>query len=40
MSTFTLYVRNNVEDPGNAATPPLDTDNILNLISVGQVWAC
>lgn len=39
VSTFTLYIRNNVEDPGNAATPPLDTDNILNLISVGQVWA-
>jgi hypothetical protein len=39
VSTFTLYIRNNVEDPGNSATPPLDTDNILNLISVGQVWA-
>jgi hypothetical protein len=39
VSTFTLYVRNNVEDPGNSATPPLDTDNIVNLISVGQVWA-
>ncbi len=39
VSTFTLYVRNNVEDPGNSASPPLDTDNIVNLISVGQVWA-
>lgn len=39
VSTYTLYIRNNVEDPGNSATPPLDTDNIVNLISVGQVWA-
>lgn len=38
VATFTLYVRNNVEDPGNRNTPPTDTDNIINLISVGQVW--
>jgi hypothetical protein len=35
---FTLYVRNNVEDPGNAETPPVDEDNIVNLVSVGQIW--
>jgi hypothetical protein len=39
VSTFTLYIRNNVEDPGNAGPTPLDTDRTLNLISVGQVWA-
>jgi hypothetical protein len=47
VSTFSLYVRNNVEDPGNTAEDPgppvvvrpIDTDRILNLISVGQVWS-
>lgn len=38
VTTFTLYVRNNVEDPGNSATPIVDSDRIINLISVGQVW--
>ena len=35
---FTLYVRNNTEDPGNNATPAIDTDNVINLVSVGQIW--
>jgi hypothetical protein len=39
VATYTLYVRNNLEDPGNAATPPVDRDNIVNLVSVGQVWS-
>lgn len=39
VGTYTLYVRNNIEDPGNISSPPVDTDNILNLISVGQVWS-
>ncbi len=38
VATFTLYVRNNVEDPGNAVNPIIDSDNTVNLISVGQVW--
>ena len=38
VATFTLYVRNNVEDPGNAVAPIIDSDNVVNLISVGQVW--
>lgn len=32
---FSLYVRNNAEDFGGSATS--DTDNVINLISVGQV---
>ena len=39
IATFNLYVRNNVEDPGNSTSPVTDTDAIVNLISVGQVWA-
>jgi len=40
VATFSLYIRNNVEDPGNTAVPlPVDTDRLVNLISVGQVWA-
>ncbi len=40
VATFTLYIRNNVEDPANTAVPlPVDTDRLVNLISVGQVWA-
>jgi len=31
---YTLYVRNNVEDPGGAT---IDTDKVILLISVGQV---
>lgn len=38
VATFTLYVRNNLEDPGNSESPPVDRDNIINLVSVGQVW--
>lgn len=38
VATFTLYVRNNVEDPGNALAPIVDSDNVVNLVSVGQVW--
>ena len=38
VATFSLYVRNNVEDPGNATTPITDTDRFINLIAVGQVW--
>lgn len=39
VSTFTLYIRNNAEDPGDPSVPdPDDTDRIVNLISVGQVW--
>ncbi len=36
VATFTLYVRNNVEDPANSAIA--DADKIINLVSVGQVW--
>ncbi len=36
---FTLYIRNNVEDPGNALSPAVDRDNIINLVSVGEVWS-
>jgi hypothetical protein len=32
--TYSIYVRNNPEDPGGAAT---DSDNVILLISVGQV---
>lgn len=39
VATFTLYVRNNLEDPGNSESPPVDRDNIINLVSVGQVWS-
>jgi hypothetical protein len=35
---FTLYVRNNIEDPGNSTIPVTDTDNTINLVAVGQVW--
>lgn len=38
VAVFSLYIRNNVEDPGNSATPIVDSDRIINLISVGQVW--
>lgn len=39
VSTYSLYIRNNAEDPGDPAIPdPDDTDRIVNLISVGQVW--
>ena len=38
VATYSLYVRNNAEDPGNSASPIVDTDKIVNLISVGQVW--
>ncbi len=40
VATFSLYVRNNVEDPGNLAVPTtVDTDRFVNLIAVGQVWS-
>lgn len=39
VTTYTLYVRNNIEDPGNRVAPIVDSDNTINLISVGQVWA-
>jgi hypothetical protein len=40
VATYSLYVRNNVEDPGNAAVPvAVDTDRFINLIAVGQVWS-
>lgn len=40
VATYSLYIRNNVEDPGNTASPlAIDTDRFVNLISVGQVWA-
>jgi hypothetical protein len=39
IATYTLYVRNNAEDPGNTVSPVEDRDRIINLISVGQVWA-
>ena len=35
---FTLYIRNNVEDSGNNVVPAVDRDNIVNLVSVGQLW--
>ncbi|MBK9376313.1 MAG: hypothetical protein IPN03_21960 [Holophagales bacterium] len=38
VSFFSLYIRNNAEDPGNAVAPAVDRDNIINLISVGEVW--
>lgn len=39
VATYSLYVRNNAEDPEDPSTPgPEDTDRIVNLISVGQVW--
>ncbi len=34
--TYSVYVRNNPEDPGGAA---LDSDNVLLIISVGQIRA-
>ena len=33
--TYSLYLRNNVDDP--QGTDTLDTDNIVNLVSVGTV---
>ncbi len=38
VATFTLYIRNNIEDPGRVRVPPIDEDNILNLVAVGQLW--
>ena len=38
VAVFSLYVRNNVEDRGNAAMPVTDDDGILNLIAIGQVF--
>jgi hypothetical protein len=34
-ATYSLYVRNNIEDA--AGTPTLDADNIINIVSVGSV---
>ena len=39
VAVFSLYVRNNVEDSGNAKTPPTDEDATLNLVAIGQVFA-
>jgi hypothetical protein len=39
VATFTLYIRNNAEDPGNNVVPVEDRDRIVNLISVGQIWS-
>jgi hypothetical protein len=33
--TYSLYLRNNVDDASGTAT--LDTDNIVNLVSIGTV---
>ncbi len=38
VAVFSLYVRNNIEDRGNAAVPATDNDEILNLIAIGQVF--
>ncbi|MRR12348.1 hypothetical protein EG835_07770 [bacterium] len=38
VAVFSLYVRNNIEDRGNAVVPPTDDDDILNLIAIGQVF--
>jgi hypothetical protein len=38
VAVFSLYVRNNIEDRGNLAAPPTDVDEIINLISIGQVF--
>lgn len=39
VAVFSLYVRNNVEDPGNSKTPRTDEDATLNLIAIGQVFS-
>lgn len=40
VSTYSLFIRNNAEDPGDPTLPGalVDTDRVVNLISVGQVW--
>jgi hypothetical protein len=39
IAVFSLYVRNNIEEGGTPAVPPPDTDEILNLIAIGQVFS-
>lgn len=39
VSTYSLFIRNNAEDPEDPALAGSeDTDRIVNLISVGQTW--
>ena len=34
-ATYSIYVRNNIDDP--TASPTLDSDNLVNIVSVGTV---
>jgi hypothetical protein len=39
IAVFSLYVRENADDPGQSKTPPESEDSFVNLISIGRVYA-